>query len=251
MRLKVEIRDRGVRRGFGTGSTKRGLHCCAMHNFHHQSKRLTFAFVILHVLQETFLSLEINWQWAAKGERYCRHSGGQPEKMGFKKRGAAVQRGQGNFCVSWFINKWTGWKEKRRDNWKVSGWAERTGERQGRWCRWSVSAGHWSPRGCSSQDTVTLKGVNADWAKAHQFAHVQTHSLQRAQIGFTADTGVSLQPSPPPLQHYPSTSLTFSGCFPFRTSSLLSWAYLSLFLYLFLTANSNTWAGLGKRTAFL
>lgn len=42
---------------------------------------------------------------------------------------------------------------------------------------------------------MTLKGVNADWAKAYQFAHVQTHSLQRTQIGFTADTGISLQPS--------------------------------------------------------
>lgn len=59
MRLKVEIRDRGVTRGFGTGSTKRRLDSCAMHNIHHQSKHLTFAFVILHVLQETFLSLEI------------------------------------------------------------------------------------------------------------------------------------------------------------------------------------------------
>lgn len=55
----MEIRDRGVTRGFGTGSTKRRLDSCAMHNIHHQSKHLTFAFVILHVLQETFLSLEI------------------------------------------------------------------------------------------------------------------------------------------------------------------------------------------------
>lgn len=51
-------------------------------------------------------------------------------------------------------------------------------------------AGHWSPRGCSPQDTVTLKGVNADWAKAHRRAHVRTHSLQRAQTGFTAEAGI-------------------------------------------------------------
>lgn len=38
--------------------------------------------------------------------------------------------------------------------------------------------------GCSPQDAVTLKGVNADWAKAHQSAHARTHSLQRAQTGF-------------------------------------------------------------------
>lgn len=53
-------------------------------------------------------------------------------------------------------------------------------------------AGHESPRGCSPQDAVTLKGVNADWAKAGQRAHVRTHSLQRAQTGFTADAGVLL-----------------------------------------------------------
>lgn len=52
--------------------------------------------------------------------------------------------------------------------------------------------GVWSQWGCSPQDTVTLKGVNADWAKAHQCAHVRTHSLQRAQTGFTADAGISL-----------------------------------------------------------
>lgn len=47
-----------------------------------------------------------------------------------------------------------------------------------------------------AQDAVTLKGVNADWAKAHQRLHVRTHSLQRAQTGFTADNGILLQTSP-------------------------------------------------------
>lgn len=53
---------------------------------------------------------------------------------------------------------------------------------------------------------MTLKGVNADWAKAHQCAHVRTHSLQRAQTGFTADAGIfTVAPfSPSPL------SLSFS-----------------------------------------
>lgn len=46
--------------------------------------------------------------------------------------------------------------------------------------------------GGHTQDEVTLKGVNADWAKAHQRAHVRTHSLQRAQTGFTADKGTLL-----------------------------------------------------------
>lgn len=46
--------------------------------------------------------------------------------------------------------------------------------------------------GGHAQDEVTLKGVNADWAKAHQRAHVRTHSLQRAQTGFTADKGTLL-----------------------------------------------------------
>lgn len=56
-----------------------------------------------------------------------------------------------------------------------------------------VFAGHGSPQqGCSPQDTVTLKGVNADWAKAHQCAHVRTHSLQRAQTGFIADARILL-----------------------------------------------------------
>lgn len=54
----------------------------------------------------------------------------------------------------------------------------------------------WTPivigGGGHSQDEVTLKGVNADWAKAHQCAHVRTHSLQRAQTGFTADKGTLL-----------------------------------------------------------
>lgn len=45
---------------------------------------------------------------------------------------------------------------------------------------------------------MTLKGVNADWAKAHQCAHVRTHSRQRAQTGFTADAGILLQPFLPP-----------------------------------------------------
>ena len=59
--------------------------------------------------------------------------------------------------------------------------------------------------GCSPQDAVTLKGVSADWAKAHQCAHVRTHSLQRAQTGFTADASVLLQPFLPPST--PSTPL--------------------------------------------
>lgn len=50
--------------------------------------------------------------------------------------------------------------------------------------------GHCSPQGCSPPDAVTLKGVNADWAKVHQCAHVRTHSLQRAQTGFTAEAGI-------------------------------------------------------------
>lgn len=51
--------------------------------------------------------------------------------------------------------------------------------------------------GVHAQDEVTLRGVNADWAKARQRAHVRTHSLQRAQTGFTADNGTLIQPSLP------------------------------------------------------
>lgn len=74
--------------------------------------------------------------------------------------------------------------------------------------------------GCSPQDRVTLKGVNADWAEARQFAHVQTCSLQRAQTGFTADAGISLQ-IPLSLLHlftsfYALLSLT-SSKFPLRS----------------------------------
>lgn len=62
-----------------------------------------------------------------------------------------------------------------------------------------VFAGHHSQWECSPQDTVTLKGVNADWAEAHQCAHVRTHSLQRAQtVLFSADDSVLLQPFVPP-----------------------------------------------------
>lgn len=79
---------------------------------------------------------------------------------------------------------------------------------------------------------MTLKGVNADWAKAHQCAHVQMRSLQRAQTGFTADTGISLPPSRfpttqhlhlcPPFSHFLQipTSLLFWNWF--LSSSLLS-----------------------------
>lgn len=86
---------------------------------------------------------------------------------------------------------------------------------EGGWSRGRVFEGHRSPWGCSPQDTVTLKGVNADWAKARQRAHVRTHSLQRAQTGFTAEAGSLLQPflTPSPLS-VSSASLTASDSTP-------------------------------------
>lgn len=69
--------------------------------------------------------------------------------------------------------------------------------------------------GCSPQDGVTLKGVNADWAKAHQLAHVQTRSLQRGQTGFTADAGISLHPASP---RSPPLNTSFSALLSLASS---------------------------------
>lgn len=88
------------------------------------------------------------------------------------------------------LQPWTDRQDRRR-NWRLKG-GETVKQKAA-----AGEAGLWSQWGCSPQDTVTLKGVNADWAKAHQCAHVRTHSLQRAQTGFTADAGftAALPPS--------------------------------------------------------
>lgn len=70
----------------------------------------------------------------------------------------------------------------------LKGSRDSKGEREGEvvWC----VCGAVITAGVLTSGAMTLKGVNADWAKAHQCADVGTHTLQKAQTGFTADTGI-------------------------------------------------------------